>query len=752
MAKNITSTPKVNIFSSSSHPQQDSWRPLNVIVPIYRGIDETRRCLESLCSSLLPEACHITLIDDCGPEPAMAYLLAEYAKQAGVTLLRNPENLGFIASVNRGMDYLPGHDPVLLNADTEVPPGWAQRLQRVLYGAPDIGTVTPFSNNATICSYPRFCHDNRLPAYMTAVQLDHQFNQVNTGEKVDIPTAVGFCMLIRRTCLDEIGLFDVKQFGRGYGEENDFCMRATKRGWRHVLCVDTFVYHAGAVSFASENNARLRQALAVMEQCYPNYPILVYKYVLSDPAARYRHRVDLFRLGTSLLPTILFVTHDRKGGVQRHINELSQLFASEAQFLLLRAAAGQQIELTWCREGEAMRLFFHRDHGWQDLCAFLGVIKVVRIHFHHWLGLPEAIWKLSEECKIPYDVTIHDYHTVCPRINLVERGDNYCGEPDTARCDRCMARHPRIPGGIVHWRNQWHKRLNGAERVLVPSRDVATRLRRYFPELVCTVAPHPEPDISQPTRAPSTHEQKRQFTVLAIGALARIKGGALLEACARDAAARDLPLRFHLIGYAWRQLSAPKNRLTVKGEYSEAGLPKLITLANADIAWFPALWPETYSYTLSAALAAGLPIAVTDLGALPERLGGRGWTWVCDWRWSAREWNDFFLSIRSRHFLTASPPQPLQATPTYGEWNWPTDYLPRTPRSPKVELTSLQSFADNHSHAQLATIERGLLAIRHGVLLTGLHMSRHTILKKCIGLIPVRAQRRLRRWLHVQRD
>lgn len=731
--------------------QQEFFRPLNVIVPVYRGVQETRRCLESLLSSRLPDTCCVTLIDDCGPERDMADLLAEFSRQTNVTLLRNAKNLGFVASVNRGMAHFPDHDPLLLNADTEVPYGWAQRLQRALYEASDIGTVTPFSNNATICSYPRFCCDNDLPVELTVSQLDRLFQQANAGRSVDIPTAVGFCMLIRRECLNDVGLFDVELFGRGYGEENDFCMRAADRRWRHVLCADTFVYHAGAVSFATEHDARVHEALAILEKRHPRFPLLVRKHVLADPAAQCRHRVDLLRLGASTLPAILAISHDLGGGVLRHITDLGKQLEGKAVLVLLRAAPGHQIEVSWCGEGEGMHLFFHRDRDWQALVAFITGIGVVRIHFHHWLGLSESIWKLPEQCGIPYDVTIHDYHVICPRLNLVDRSGSYCGEPDEAGCNRCMARAPRIHGDIADWREQWRSRLAGASRLLAPSGDTATRLRRYFPNLSCIVAPHPEPSVVARVPEPRIRDMEQPFTVLAIGALARIKGGELLEACACDAAARDLPLRFHLIGYAWRPLVAPNSRLSLTGAYRDEDLATLITRADADIAWFPALCPETYSYTLSAAITVGLPIAVTNLGAPPERLGGRCWTWVCDWKCSAQEWNDFFLSIRAQHFLVASSP-PQTGAEFRTTWDWASDYLLRASRTPILEPTGLLQFADNHSHARLAMIERMLFSIRHRVLMTGLRIRRNPAMGMLIGMIPNEIQHRLRRWILGQRD
>lgn len=722
-------------------------RSVNVVVPVYRGVAETRRCLDSLLGSDLPSDCRITLIDDCGPEPEMADLLRCYADVQRVTLLHNPENQGFVVSVNRGMVHWPDHDPVLLNSDTEVPPGWLQRLQHCAYSVANVGTVTPFSNNATICSYPRFCMDNQMPEGTSLSGLDKLFQTANRGISIDIPTAVGFCMLIRRECLNEIGLFDVKNFGRGYGEENDFCMRAIKKGWRHVLCGDTFVFHAGAVSFANEHSIRTKAAQAVLENLHPRYTLLVRKHLLADPAAIMRQRVDLMRLRSSGRPVIALISHDLGGGVLRHVRELTTVFSGSVEFLMLRAAIGHQIEVSWIRDGESLRLYFHGNRDWQALQDLFKAVGVSRLHFHHWLGLQDSIWQLPTLCGIPYDVSIHDYSTICPRINLVDGTGQYCGEPDEASCNSCMARLPRVPGDIVGWREKWLSRLSNADRILTPSHDVATRLKRYFTEISPIVAPHP--DVSGPLiePTPGARSSDRPFTILAIGALSQIKGGALLEECALDAARRKLPIRFHLIGYAWRRLHAPEAWLFVTGRYREEDLPLLISTAGADIAWFPALWPETYSYTLSEALKAALPVAVTNLGAPPERVSARHWTWVCDWRWNARRWNDFFMSIRDEHFLATQPPQPPAGQATNATWDWRSDYLISSVIAAQTEPESLQAFADTYSKPRLGIWERGMVLVRRSVLMAGLRLRRHTLTNFLIASIPSELQHKLRRWI-----
>ena len=90
--------------------------------------------------------------------------LSALARQKRVRLIRNPRNLGFAASVNIGLRAAAGHDVVLLNSDTMVPPGWLDELCAVAYGAPDIGTVTPLSNDGSILSYPNQFDVSRLPS------------------------------------------------------------------------------------------------------------------------------------------------------------------------------------------------------------------------------------------------------------------------------------------------------------------------------------------------------------------------------------------------------------------------------------------------------------------------------------------------------------------------------------------------------------------------------------------------------------
>src|SRR5205814_3470036 len=121
---------------------------IDVVIPVYRGFDATRRCLESVLAARCENEREVVVVDDASPQPAISSWLHGLADQGRITLIVHGTNLGFPASANEGMRLHPQRDVVLLNADTEVPDGWLDRLAACARREPLAGTVTPFSNNA----------------------------------------------------------------------------------------------------------------------------------------------------------------------------------------------------------------------------------------------------------------------------------------------------------------------------------------------------------------------------------------------------------------------------------------------------------------------------------------------------------------------------------------------------------------------------------------------------------------------------
>lgn len=119
---------------------------------------------------------------------------------------------------------------------------------------------------------PELERENAFPAQWTFAQTARALWQHAGRAYPELPTGNGFSMYIRRAAIDAIGAFDEAAFPQGYGEENDFCQRASARGLRHLVAGNVYVRHARSASFGHERRAALGIAgMAVLRERWPNY-------------------------------------------------------------------------------------------------------------------------------------------------------------------------------------------------------------------------------------------------------------------------------------------------------------------------------------------------------------------------------------------------------------------------------------------------------------------------------------------------
>ena len=256
-------------------------------------------------------------------------------------------------------------------------------------------------------------------------------------------------------------------------------------------------------------------------------------------------------------PVFLLLTHRAGGGTERHVRELAGALRDEGiRPVLVRpssTSAGGVLwqecddrgRITWCRETNSEP---------RALEPLLDLLHPAHAHVHQMMGLPEAILTLLVERGVPYDVTVHDYHTICPRVNLIGDLGIYCGEPDAAGCNHCLARLGDDQGrpvteSISAWRDRSGRVLAGARRVFVPSGDAFRRMSA-FPGLHqnLRLRPHPEslPEDVSPVAA---RLDRRRDGARGLDRHDRRRQGVRPAARLRfDARRRRLPLEFHVIG------------------------------------------------------------------------------------------------------------------------------------------------------------------------------------------------------------
>ena len=209
----------------------------DIIVLVWNLLDYTKECIQAvLKNTAFPY--HLIVIDNASNAPTRDYLIkmAQENKDK-VTLLRNEENLGFVKAANQGIRAATAAYVCLLNNDTQVSPGWLTEMIKVAEGSQQIGILNPNSN--TLGCKPK----KQQPLELLAQQLKSY-----SGEYSELAWATGFCMLIKRKTIEEVGHFD-EIYGMGTFEDADFCKRAQSLGYLSVCARGAYVYHREGRSF-----------------------------------------------------------------------------------------------------------------------------------------------------------------------------------------------------------------------------------------------------------------------------------------------------------------------------------------------------------------------------------------------------------------------------------------------------------------------------------------------------------------------
>lgn len=621
--------------------------PIDIIVPVYNAAGDLRRCIDSVLVRTGGDY-RLIVIDDASPDPAVRAYFAELEALGlpQLTLLVNARNLGFTLNANRGMSAArPDADVVLLNSDTVVTRGWLDALARCAASDPAIGTITPFSNNAEICSLPRFCENNPWPAARDPGTMVSALERAAVPTYPDLPTGVGFCLYVRRALIDAIGLFD-PVFGLGYGEENDLCMRAAAAGFRNVLCEDAFVLHLGGSSFGDKRADLAERNMQILLERHPQYLDQVRAYIAADPTRPLRElALSQYRVLSEQVPGVLHVIHGHGGGTEYHVRALIAASATVFRHYLL-IAVGDEWQLEEHTADDVRTYDFTRlpAEPWSDflggICARFGVDL---IHLHNISGCRDGLLQALRHLDLPYGYTVHDLNFACPTITFLNAQHRYCGAVTSAPvCAACLAAQPEFADAdIVAWRAKHREVLARSSFLIAPSVWAASILNKYFPEHEVTVIPHGNTagmSRSDAVRSPQPMADDGRPVVAVLGAIGPDKGARRLERLVELTRERGLAVRWVLIGYLDRgrePFQSADGVFTMHGPYDSRELRALIDHYRVRLVAYPSAGPETFSFTLSEVWAAGRPAIVPPIGALADRVAETGAGWVLtdeEWR------------------------------------------------------------------------------------------------------------------------
>lgn len=615
--------------------------PVDIVVPVYNGYE----LLQPLFSSVAERTStpyRLIVVDDASTDPRVRDLLASL-KPANrncqeLLLLRNDTNLGFVKSVNRGL-AVARHHVVILNTDVKVPSYWLERLARPLFDDPTVASTTPFTNRGTICSFPTFCRDNELIFGLPVEQIDRHFRVVVPSENpVVMPTGIGFCMGLNKRFLQLVGDFDAETFGRGYGEENDWCCKAAKVGGLSVMVENLFVEHDHGGTFTSaEKKLLLEDNLSKLSKRHPRYFKDVSQFISRDPASDLR-ALMVARIAASGARTgfEILLDHDLGGGankfrderIARHMKRKNTAFA----LILPNGQTGRYEFRVHC--GDQFQSFYFED--WSMLDRLLpetaergrGRINWVvnnLVGFHDVPAVLHFLIGRKERNGNALTVLMHDYLPACPSYNLLDKEGKHCGVPDIERCRACLGENPFAASiarasPIDDWRAVWGRLLWSADRIVHFSKASRDVVLRAYPGLdgKMVVKPHTVGWAVRRNVEVFPMRTGEPLRIGVVGAIGFAKGAELVIKAANIVARKQLKVEIVVLGRLSKTVMMDK--LRVLGPYKPQDLPALIEKERIHVFWIPSIWPETFSYVTTELMRLNVPIACFNLGAPRERI------------------------------------------------------------------------------------------------------------------------------------
>lgn len=619
---------------------------ISIIVPIFNALKDLIVCIKRL-KNYTSQNVDVILIDDASTDGEVIKYLGEGKFPENFRVFYNKTNLGFTKTINYGIELAGDNDVVLLNSDARVTPRWLDGLKRAVAMDFRIATVTPMSDRAGAFSAPNIGNENELPSGVREEEFAIAFRRRSIGSYPVVPTGNGFCMYIRRAAIKHVGLLDEDAFPKGYGEENDFCMRAQRSGWFNVVDDRTYVFHDRNKSFGSQREELLTSGRKIIDQRYPEYikATKVFKESTIIETARFCGRLalgDVIATGASIKPRVLYVISTLTGGTPQTNRDLMLAMSDRIEPWLLHCDSRIISLYKVSKDGpdsliERVEIFneveflTHTSPNYDRvLSSFLRNYDFALVHIRHiaWhsLNLP----RIAREAGAKVICSFHDYYAMCPTVKLLDENNVFCGGSCTKTGGDCKVDlwkdKSKVPPlkdkWVYHWRKMFKEKVFPYCDAFVTTHDSVKRIYEgNFGELNnFYVIPHGR-DFERFVDLSSFLSKGERLRVLVPGNLSVAKGRKIIFALARI----NCDIEFHILG---RSTKADLKNLRFYGEYERKEFLRKVKSIRPHVGMVMSLWNETWCHTLTESWAVGLPVIVSDFSTLADRVNSAGAGWV----------------------------------------------------------------------------------------------------------------------------
>lgn len=630
-----------SVFFTSANPS------VSVIVPIFNAADDLVVCIQRLLSYTDNDV-DIILIDDASTDPNVQTILQEASHHQNIRVFHNDTNLGFTKTVNRGIELAGNNDVVFLNSDARVTPRWLQGLMAALATDPSIATVTPMSDRAGAFSAPNIGNNNPLPQGVNEADYAVAFRRRSLGFYPTVPTGNGFCLYVRRACLNEVGLLDEVAFPRGYGEENDFCMRARKAGWRHIIDDRTYVFHDRNKSFGEERTELMTTGRDIIDTRYPDYNKAIAAFNDSPliQTARFRARLALKDAEARILPRCLFVVSTLTGGTPQTNHDLMSALSDRLSPWLLHCdrhvlslykvnPSGQDELIAQHRLKEPIEPLTHLSSEYDQV-----VVNWLTQYDFEWVHIRHLAWhslnlpKVAKHAGARVIMSFHDFYSVCPTIKLLDNEQRYCKGTCTRSKGSCKVElwpQDLFPSLKNAWVYEWREKFKEAAKYCdayvtthqsakqIIKKELALESEKFH------VIPHGR-DFPEFCQLAAPYKQGEVLKILLPGNIGEAKGSELIKGILEQD--QQGLIEVHILGLTGFVFDHP--RLILHGEYKRDDFAELVKKIKPHIGAVLSIWNETWCHTLTELWSVGLPVVVTDFPTVAQRVTAEGGGWVLD--------------------------------------------------------------------------------------------------------------------------
>ena len=448
-------------------------RKIDIIVPIYNGYEYLDNLFESIKNNTdLPY--RLLVINDCSTDVRVSSFLEKQKEIFGNNLVikNNLQNLGFLKSVNELLK-ISINDVVIVNTDVVLPKNWASRLFYPIFSDAKVASVTPFSNAATIFSLPEMCIDN---------PFNDDLEKINSALKCLAPdytklkftTGMGFCMAMSQNAIQKIGFFD-EIFGKGYGEENDWCQRACQTRLYNTLAANLFVWHKHGGSFSDDEKKKLTKAhLELLKKKYPNYCNDVADNI-KDSYYEYVHFIaEILYLNASAQSTIVWFDHSMGGGTEVYTKNIFDEYADKNLFLRIQQSFNDEVGVSFQYKNYQGQNVFKSMKQLKQLLAHIHIEQIIINNLVSYINIENTLLDIAdikEKSRATVSFRLHDFQCICPTITMMNRENKYCGGNQYHMCEKCILHNPNTIisySNILNYQFLWRKFLKDvADEIIV---------------------------------------------------------------------------------------------------------------------------------------------------------------------------------------------------------------------------------------------------------------------------------------------